>query len=69
MDRAELRENFDHFDGDDNGRIDREEFAQLMDAMDAGMSKDDLDIGFEIIDSDGSGEIDFEEFAAWWSEQ
>jgi calmodulin len=69
MDRAELRENFDHFDGDDNGRIDRQEFAQLMAALDAEMSEEDLDIGFGIIDTDGSGQIDFGEFAAWWEEQ
>ncbi len=62
----EVKETFEHFDDDDNGTIDREEFAQVMEALGAGMSEAELEVGFEAIDTDRSGEIDFEEFAEWW---
>mgnify|MGYP006309173809 CR=1 FL=1 len=65
--RAEVRETFDHFDEDDNGEIDREEFADLMAALSADMSEDELDVGFAAIDTDGSGLIDFDEFYEWFS--
>lgn len=62
----ELRENFDHFDGDGNGRIDRVEFKRLMDALGADAPEDELDVGFDIIDADNDGRIDFDEFSIWW---
>ena len=62
----EIQETFDYFDGDDNGSIDRKEFAKVMDALGADMSEDELDFGFEVIDGDASGEIDFDEFSEWW---
>jgi len=67
--KAELREEFDYFDDDDNGQIDRTEFAHLLDALDADMSDAEMDIGFEFIDTDGNGAIDFDEFVDWWTEQ
>ena len=63
----ELEQNFDHFDRDSNGRIDLEEFAALMAALDAGLDRQELEIGFASIDTDRSGAIDFAEFSAWWS--
>ena len=68
-DASELRENFEHFDADDNGEIDREEFAGLMEALGAGMSEAELDMGFETIDTDGSGTIEFDEFESWWRDR
>jgi len=65
----ELRETFDHFDGDDNGRIDREEFGELMEALGAGMTDDEVDLGFSMIDSDDDGSIDFGEFENWWDDR
>jgi Ca2+-binding EF-hand superfamily protein len=65
----ELRETFDHFDGDDNGRIDREEFGRLMDALRGDMSEDEIELGFSIIDSDGDGSIDYDEFEEWWNDR
>ncbi len=64
---AELRENFQHFDRDRNGRIDFAEFVRLMDALQAELSEEEARIGFETIDRDGSGRIDFDEFHSWWS--
>ena len=69
MDRKELKETFDHFDADDNGRIDRKEFGKVMAALDADMSDDELDMGFSIIDTDDSGQIDYAEFSEWWAQQ
>ncbi len=69
MDPDELKENFEHFDGDDNGKIDREEFRELMEALGADMTEDELEIGFDAIDTNRNGEIDFDEFSSWWNER
>lgn len=69
MDKQELRENFDHFDTDSNGHIDRAEFARLMDVLGAELSDDELKVGFGAIDTDGNGTIEFDEFACWWSDR
>ncbi len=63
----ELREDFDYFDRDQNGKIDFHEFLELMRALDAGLSEEQARIGFESVDKDGSGLIDFAEFCGWWS--
>jgi Ca2+-binding EF-hand superfamily protein len=68
-DESELRETFDHFDRDDNGKIDREEFGELLDALDADMTEEDKDVGFDIIDTNHNQQIEFGEFLAWWGEQ
>ena len=67
MNREELCESFDHFDEDDNGRIDLDEFKSLMRGLDDEMNDEEIDMGFDIIDTDDNGEIDFDEFVAWWS--
>jgi Ca2+-binding EF-hand superfamily protein len=69
MNADELQETFDHFDGDDDGTIDREEFDGLMEALGADMTEAELEIGFDAIDTDRSGEIDFDEFSSWWDDQ
>ncbi len=66
-DHSELRENFDHFDGDNNGSIDKDEFTNLLDALGADMSAEEVTIGFEIIDTNGNGRIEYGEFFNWWS--
>lgn len=66
---AEIKENFDHFDEDANGRIDFFEYTKLLGALDAGMDAQALRAGFAHIDSDKNGEIDFEEFLGWWGER
>jgi len=66
---AELRETFNHFDVDENGFIDIEEFAHLLDTLHADMSPDEIRIGFRAIDADRNGLIDFDEFCAWWGDR
>jgi len=69
MDRAELLENFEHFDTDGNGRIDFGEFSDLLDALDSGLADEEKRIGFEAIDENANGWIEFEEFSSWWTDR
>jgi calmodulin len=62
----ELRENFDHFDADGDGKLELSEFIHLLDALDALDTEEQAKIGFREIDSDGSGRVDFEEFSEWF---
>ena len=66
IDEEELRETFDHFDRDRNNKIDRSEFAELLDALGAEMSADEVQVGFDIIDNNHNGWIEYQEFRAWW---
>jgi len=67
--KAELKEAFDQFDRNGNGRIGVQEFTRLLELLGAGMSASDIRVGFRELDRDGSGAIGFEEFFAWWTDQ
>jgi Ca2+-binding EF-hand superfamily protein len=62
----ELKENFEHFDKNGDGKLTRTEFGELMNALGATEPGVDPSRGFSSVDSDGSGGIDFEEFASWF---
>ncbi len=62
----ELRENFDHFDSNGDGYLDRKEFGRLMEALGAVEPGQDPGRGFSSIDVDGSGKVEFDEFARWF---
>ncbi len=62
----ELRENFNYFDGDGDGCLDRGEFGRLMQALGAVDPGEDASRGFSSIDTDGSGRVEFDEFARWF---
>jgi calmodulin len=64
----ELRETFDYNDRDEDGRIEPEEFVQMLDELGAEMSEKEARIGFQDIDTNDDGLIDFDEFVAWWTE-
>lgn len=64
----ELREAFDYNDRDGDGRIQLDEFSDMLDELEADMSEKEIEIGFKDIDTNDDGRIDFQEFVAWWSE-
>jgi Ca2+-binding EF-hand superfamily protein len=64
----ELREAFDYNDRDGDGRIQVDEFAAMLDELEADMSPKDIEIGFQDIDTNDDRLIDFNEFVAWWTE-
>jgi Ca2+-binding EF-hand superfamily protein len=45
----ELRTAFNQFDTNRNGSIDRDEFRELIDLLDEGMSDEELEVGMSII--------------------
>ena len=61
----ELREDFDFNDANGDGRIEYEEFKELMEFLEADMSNTDIRTGFAEIDTDHDGAIEFDEFVAW----
>jgi len=64
----ELRESFDYNDRDGDGRMQLDEFVQMLDELEAEMSADEAATGFKDIDTNEDGLIDFGEFCAWWAE-
>ena len=62
----ELRENFDHFDADGDGYLDRSEFGRFMEALGAVEPGQDPGRGFSSIDTDNSGKVEFDEFVRWF---
>jgi Ca2+-binding EF-hand superfamily protein len=64
----ELRETFDYNDRDGDGRIQADEFAAMLDELEADMTPKDIEIGFQDIDTNDDGLIDFSEFVDWWTE-
>jgi Ca2+-binding EF-hand superfamily protein len=61
-----LRDRFDRFDRDGNGKIDEVELTRLLDTLGVGFSAAQVRATFEAIDQNHSGFIDFEEFRSWW---
>ena len=66
-DLEELQKEFVEVDRDKDGHVDFLEFKQLLDGLESGMTKDQLEIGFREIDLNGDGLIDCREFIDWWS--
>jgi Ca2+-binding EF-hand superfamily protein len=64
----ELRESFDYNDRDGDGRIQLDEFVEMLDELEAEMNETEAKTGFAEIDTNDDGLIDFAEFCAWWAE-
>jgi Ca2+-binding EF-hand superfamily protein len=62
----ELRERFQEYDTDGDGRIVFAEFCQLMAELDDELSKEECQLAFQGADHDDDGTIAFDEFVAWW---
>ncbi|HUL80766.1 MAG TPA: EF-hand domain-containing protein [Gammaproteobacteria bacterium] len=67
-DLDELRETFDYNDRDGDGLIELDEFAAMLDELEANMSETETRVGFNVIDTNGDHRIDFAEFVAWWTD-
>ncbi len=64
---SDLRENFNFFDRDNNGRIDVEEFTKLLQVLSPKTTSAQGEDGFSIVDENNDGHIDLEEFIEWWA--
>lgn len=62
----QLQARFCRADLDDNGQIDIDEFAGLLNSLGLTRQDDVIKLAFSNIDRDGSGQIDFNEFSEWW---
>lgn len=67
--KEELLETFKHFDRDGNGWIDAQEFKELLYALGAVVTDEEVKTGLDVLDSNRNGRIEFEEFADWWNDQ
>jgi Ca2+-binding EF-hand superfamily protein len=63
----ELRESFDFFDKDGDGKLSQNEFAGLLETLGEAEKGQDLSRRFKAMDSDGNGLVDFSEFARWFA--
>ena len=62
----QVRENFVFFDRDQNGKIDLDEFFELLKVLSPKMKLHQAQEGFSIIDKNNDGVVDFGEFLDWW---
>ncbi len=63
---AQIRREFDYFDKDGSGQLDKSEFRQLFAILAPDSKRKEADEGFAAIDEDSSGSIEFDEFVGWW---
>lgn len=62
----EIKEHFSFFDRDGNGKIDLDEFSELLKTLSPDSGSKQAHLGFDLIDTDGNGYIEFDEFLTWW---
>jgi Ca2+-binding EF-hand superfamily protein len=62
-----LKQEFDAYDEDRSGYIDRAELKGLLEKLGEELSDEELDAAFNELDSDQSGEIEFFEFVEWFT--
>lgn len=66
-DVSELEKEFLLVDRNRDGHVNFEEFKQLLDGLESGMTSEELKIGFHELDTNRDGLIDCREFIEWWS--
>ena len=64
----ELREAFDYNDRDGDGRMQLDEFLEMLDELESEIEEKEAKVGFADIDTNDDGLIDFTEFVDWWTE-
>ena len=65
----ELRESFDYNDRNGDGRIEVDEFVNMLEELEAGVSEEEARIGFRELDTHRDGSIAFDEFVDWWRQR
>ena len=65
-DVSHLQQQFEQFDRDGSGRIDYNEFVELLEAVGPRPTEEEAQLAFSIIDADGDGSVGFDEFVDWW---
>ena len=66
---TDVRQLFQDFDKDGNGRIDLVEFRQLVEKLGMPLDRGEAERLFDEIDEDETGLIDYEEFHTWYTVQ
>ena len=66
---SDVRESFDKFDKNGNGKIDLAEFRLLMTDLGDSSDRAAVEVMFDEVDDDETGMIEFEEFEAWWAKR
>jgi Ca2+-binding EF-hand superfamily protein len=64
---VEVRREFKRADRNVDGRIDYNEFCELLQGLEAGMNAHELRQGFHEVDTNKDGLIDQQEFIDWWT--
>jgi Ca2+-binding EF-hand superfamily protein len=65
----ELKESFEYNDSNDDGKIDFDEFLNMLSELEADVEEKEARVGFQVIDADQDGAIELDEFVEWWSER
>lgn len=66
--KAQIKQEFEFFDKDQNGRIDLPEFVEMLTVLSPKTKVNRVEEGFAIIDTDSDGFISFNEFLDWWQD-
>lgn len=64
---GELHREFKRVDRNQDGKVSFEEFKELLEGLDAGMTEVEMHIGFREVDTDKDALISCQEFVEWWS--
>lgn len=62
----ELAESFRYNDANNDGRIEFQEFLNMLADLESGVEHAEAKIGFHEIDTDNDGSIEVDEFIDWW---
>ena len=65
----ELKESFQYNDSNEDGKIEFDEFVNMLGELEADVGEDEARVGFRTIDTDKDGAIELDEFVAWWSDR
>lgn len=63
---AEVKEIFDHYDRDHDGRIAARDLDRICGALGMEMEEHELKVALLDVDRDADGKVAWEEFKTWW---